>query len=391
MDSPEKPASFQTGLITRVKNILLQPDSEWDVIERESADISGLFKNYVMILAAIPALATMIHGLLFGHSFFGVTYRPGIVETIATALVTYAVSLVGLFLLATVIDALAPQFGAEKNRIQAFKVAAYTGTASWVAGIFNLIPGLGFLSILGVYSLYLLYLGLPKLMKTAPDKALPYTVVTVIAAVVLNILVFAVAAPIAALFAGSPTSRYADGKISGELSVPGVGKLDLGKLEGAAKSLEESANATPKAAIPAATLQALMPAALGNLPRASISSASAGAAGIGGSNVEAQYEQGDSRITLQITDMAALGAIAGLGAALNVETSKQDANGYEKTNTIDGRMTTEKWDNAAKSGSYSVMVGGRFMVEANGSATTMEALKGAVTAIGVARLEALAK
>jgi Yip1 domain len=391
MDNQETPASVHTGLINRVKNILLQPNSEWDVIERETADVPGLFKNYVMILAAIPPLANMIHGLVFGYSLFGISYRPGIIEAVGTAIVTYVVSLIAFFVVALVIDALAPQFGAEKNRIQAFKVAAYMGTASWVAGIFNLIPGLGFLVILGFYSLYLLYLGLPKLMKAPADQAMPYTVVTVIAAIVINVLAFFIVTPIAGLFAGSPASTYADGKMSGELSVPGVGKIDMGKLESAAKSIEQSASATPKPAIPVATLQALLPASLAGLPRGEISSASAGAAGIGGSNVEARYEQGESRITLQLTDMAALGAMAGIGAALGVETSKQDANGYEKVGSVDGRMTTEKWDAAAKSGNYSVMVANRFMVQADGSGTTMEALKGAVESVGIAKLEALAK
>jgi Yip1 domain len=394
MDVQGPQDGWQQSLVTRVKNLLLQPKSEWDVIDTEPADVGGLYKNYIMILAAIPPLATLIHGLVFGHSLFGITYRPSVLGAIGTAITTYVVTLIGVFVLGLVIDALAPSFGAEKNSGQAFKVAAYTGTASWVAGIFGLLPGLGLLTILGLYSLYLLYLGLPKLMKVPEDKAVAYTVVSVIVAAVLFLIVGAITRPVAAMFGGGAALSSDSGTLSGSVSVPGVGSIDLSKMEGAAKKAEAAANqiSTGKStALPSSVLQGLLPATLGGLARASISSASAGAGGIGGSEAEARYEQGDSHITLKVTDIAAVGAIAGLGTALNVESNEQTATGYEKTGTVDGRMTNEKWDNSSKSGSYGVLVANRFMVEADGSGTTMDALKGAVAAVGIERLEGMAK
>jgi hypothetical protein len=69
-------------------------------------------------------------------------------------------------------------------------VVAYASTAAWVGGIFGLIPALGIIGVLaGLYSLYLLYLGLPVLMKSPPDKALPYTAVVILAAIVLFMLI----------------------------------------------------------------------------------------------------------------------------------------------------------------------------------------------------------
>src|SRR3546814_6606106 len=75
------------------------------------------------------------------------------------------------------------------------KVAAYSATAAWVAGIFAIVPSLAMLSILGLYSLYLLYLGLPRLMKAPEEKALAYTAVTIVAAIVLAVIIGAVTAP----------------------------------------------------------------------------------------------------------------------------------------------------------------------------------------------------
>ena len=163
---------------------------------------------------------------------------------------------------------------------------------------------------------------------------------------------------------------------------------DLGKQAEAASKQMASGQSN---AFSPTVLEGLLPATLGGLARAKLSSGSAGVGGIGGSNAEARYEGGDTNITLSITDLAVAGAIARLGGALNVQSSEQTANGYEKTGTVDGRMTSEKWDSANKSGSYSTVYANRFMVEAKGSGTSIDVLKAAVVDIGSGQLESLAK
>jgi hypothetical protein len=111
--------------------------------------------------------------------------------------VQFVGSLAGVFILTLVIDALAPSFGGQKNQTQALKVAVYSSTAMWVAGVFNVFPSLSVLGILGLYSLYLLFLGLPVLMKAPQDKALGYTIVVVLGALVIYIVVGALAAQVA--------------------------------------------------------------------------------------------------------------------------------------------------------------------------------------------------
>ena len=184
------------ALVDRVKNILLTPRTEWEVIDAEPTTVADLYKGYILPLAAIGPVAQAIGFSVFGMPvpFLG-TYRTPVGTAVTQAVVTYVLTLVAVFVLALIIDALAPTFNGTPNRIQALKVAAYSYTASWVAGIFMLIPALSLLSILGLYSLYLLYLGLPILMKAPKEKALAYTAVVVIAGIVLFMLIgFAAAA-----------------------------------------------------------------------------------------------------------------------------------------------------------------------------------------------------
>jgi hypothetical protein len=182
------------NLVDRVKRILVTPKTEWEVIDAEQTTAADLYTRYIAPLAAIGPVSQLI-----GYSAFGITvpfvgtYRVPIGSAITQALVTYVLTLVGTYVLALIIDALAPTFNGQRSQIQGLKLAAYSLTASWIAGIFALIPGLRILTVLGLYSLYLLYLGLPVLMKTPREKALGYTVVVIVAAIVLSLIIGAIA------------------------------------------------------------------------------------------------------------------------------------------------------------------------------------------------------
>jgi hypothetical protein len=179
------------NLIDRVKRILLSPQPEWEVIEGEATTPSALYTGYIMPLAAIGPIATVIGSSVFGIRvpLGGTTYGVPIGSAITGAIVTYVLTLVGVYVLSLIIDALAPTFGGTKSPIQALKVATYSSTAAWVAGIFVIVPGLAVLSILGLYSVYLLYLGLSALMKAAKDRAVAYTVLVVVVEFVLMFMI----------------------------------------------------------------------------------------------------------------------------------------------------------------------------------------------------------
>ncbi|HLY55999.1 MAG TPA: Yip1 family protein, partial [Stellaceae bacterium] len=153
------------GIIARAKAIILTPDAEWPIIDGEPATVGSLYTGYIMILAAIGPISTFLHSVVFGYGGFGITYRPPFFAAVATAIVSYALALGGAYVMALIIDALAPTFQGQKSQVQALKLVAYSSTAAWLAGIFNLIPWIGFLGLLGIYSLYLFYRGLPVMMK----------------------------------------------------------------------------------------------------------------------------------------------------------------------------------------------------------------------------------
>lgn len=178
------------NLTARVKGILLRPKDEWPAIAEEKTTIAELYKGYVAILAAIGPVASIIGMSIVGMSLpYTGTFRMSLTTTVPHAIVQYVLTLIGVYVLAFIIDSLAPAFSGEKNLVQAFKLAAYSYTAGWIASIFIIIPALGILGILGLYGLYLLYLGLPVLMKSPQEKSLGYTVAAVVAAIVIFVAI----------------------------------------------------------------------------------------------------------------------------------------------------------------------------------------------------------
>lgn len=179
------------NLVSRVKGILTNPRQEWAVIDGEPVNIPALLTGYVLPLAAIGPVATAIGWSMFG---MGGLFRMSPGYAVSYAIAMFVMSIVAVFVCAWVINMLAPTFGATQSMPQAIKVAVYSFTASWVAAIFNLIPALVLLAAIGgLYSLYLLYVGLPLLMKASPDKAMSYTIVVII----VMILVYVVAGYVA--------------------------------------------------------------------------------------------------------------------------------------------------------------------------------------------------
>lgn len=182
------------NLVERAKNILITPKTEWEVIKGENLTINQMFMQYAVILAAIPAIADFIGKCFVGVTIplIGVTYRIPIGTGIAYMISMYVLSLAGIYVVALIMDALAPSFGSTKNMVASMKVTVFSYTAAWVAGIFNILPFLGILSILGLYSLALLYMGMKTVKEVPPDKMVGYFLILIIAVIIVYFVIGAI-------------------------------------------------------------------------------------------------------------------------------------------------------------------------------------------------------
>jgi hypothetical protein len=176
-------------VIQRARSLLVSPRTEWPVIAAEPATVAELYRDYIMIMAAIPPVCEFVKVSLLGYAWHGFrVYRRGVGAGLAAAIIEYVISLIAVYVLAVIIESLAPNFGGQPNRVQALKVIGYSYTASWVAGFAQILPGLYALFALAgvIYSVFLLYLGLPSTMKVLPEQAAGYTAVIAIIALVVG-------------------------------------------------------------------------------------------------------------------------------------------------------------------------------------------------------------
>ena len=188
-------------LKARVQGILLKPKEEWEKIKEETYPVSQLFTSYVLILAAIPVAAQFIGNWLVGQSipFYG-TYRWGFGSGLTRSILFYGMTLVSVYVLGIIINALAGSFSSRPDQLSAMKLAAFSLTPMWIAGVLSIIPTLGLLaSLAGFYGIYLMYLGLTAgLMETPKDKVVTYLVVI---CVVTFVLMLAINLILGAIFA----------------------------------------------------------------------------------------------------------------------------------------------------------------------------------------------
>lgn len=407
-------------LIARVKNILLTPKTEWPAIAGETETVQSLYLNYILVLAAIPAVFSFIKNSILGSSWFGVTVHTPIGAGITGMIVFYVLSLAMVFVMALIIDALAGTFGAQKNQVQALKTVAYAYTASWIAGV-GVILGMGLGALIalagGIYSIYLLYLGLPQTMKCPPEKAGGYTAVSIICAIVLGwIVMLFVGGIVGTSMLGAASSGIHIGSSdNGSVSIDS--NSALGKLaamgaaaEKASKNMEAAqksgdANAQAQAtgqmlgavlgggsqveALAPDALKPFVPETLDGMKRTSLSVERNGAMGMQVSNATATYSDGQRSLHLEIADTGSAKGIMALAGAVGVESSQETDHGYDKTYKQDGRLVHEQWDSQNKDGEFSIVLGDRFSVKVNGNAESIDQLKAAVGSINLAGLEAL--
>ena len=400
------------NVIERAKAILLQPAQTWPVIDAEPATVQSVYKDWLVVMAAIPAVCGFVGMSLVGVGMFGIGYRVPIGGGLVAMVTGYLLSLIAAYVMALIVDALAPSFGGTKNLVGALKVVAYGATAVYVAGLFKLLPALGVLGILAAcYSVYLMYLGLPVVMKCPQDKAPGYTAVVVVLYVVVAIVVGTVSAMFIGFGAlssyGHSASAFSVKTPDGEVNIDGSAiarrvEAARAQAEAAQKSGDPASagaalgamvgalTGAGGAAIPPADLKALLPDTLGALKRESFETSGGTAVGIASSVAKATYAGGDNqRAELSITDVGGLGGLASVATWANVTVDKETPDGVEKTYKDGDRTVHEEYRKDGSHAEVTVILKNGVIVETQGDHIDGATLKSMASAINLDAIEAM--
>jgi hypothetical protein len=408
-------------LIARVKNIILSPHTEWPVIAGESDTVATLYTRYILVLSAVPAVAGFIKTSLIGVSVPMVgTVRVGFGAGLSSMVLQYLGGLAAVYILALIVNALAPTFGGQKDPVQALKTTAYASTAGWIGGTLVLVPWLGWMLAMagGIYSIYLLYLGLPSTMRSAADKSVGYTAVTVVIAIVLGLVLSAVVGAVTGV-SGFRNDKLEVTSRGGNVTIDAdsvAGQMDAWskKMEAAGKKMEQAQKSgDQQAQVQAAgammgamlgggdsvealspeQLKPFVPDTLGEFPRTEYSAERNTMMGVQIAEAHGNYrdESGEHSVRLEITDMGGAKGLAGLAGWAMQESERTSDSGYERVYHEGERMVHEEWNQASGSGSYDLVIAQRFSVKLQGNGLSMDELKALAATLDLAGLEALKK
>jgi Yip1 domain len=452
--STHAPAGGTAGFVQRLKNILLTPKTEWPVIESEQTSPGQLLVGYAMPFTALMAVLSFIRMSVIGIRVpFGDVIRTPVTAGITYAVVTFVMGLIGVYLLALIVNAWAPTFGAPRDQRQALKVAVYSLTPAWLASVLALSPILATLLQLlaGLYGIYVLYLGLPIVMRSARERAVGYTVAVVLSTILLGVIFGVASATLgifgrsAHVFGGSALERQARqeaareqgsaivGNVIGNaLGTDAKGKADLqAALSNVAKAGEhndpgsatqstsstggaqansgnDSAQATAAAAggllsalgsamrgdhntktVDFAVLKDLLPASLPGMTRTSAVGENKQAMGVTAASAKADYQGNGGSVHVEIADLSGVSGLMDLANGLASTTASEGNGAYEKQVIVAGRSAHEKYDSNAHSGELTVMLAKRYQVAVSGEHVDMGTLERALGQVDLNRLESM--
>ncbi len=437
--------SSAASFLARVKGILLSPSAEWPVIEREDTPPTSVFVGYVIPLAALAALVNFIRLSVVGINMpFGGTFRSPITTGLTNAILTCVMAVLGVALIAWIINLLAPTFGGTRDNRRALRTAAYSLTAAYVGTFLGLLPLGTLLSLLaGLYGIYTLYLGLPLMMRSKPERAVGYTASVVICTILAGLILAALSASLGVgrgMALSGFNHRPADeareeaagqvgNVIGGLLGSDQKGKEDISaaianmakageQLEQQEKRNAASAATTTEPQNPAQAaaavggllsalggsmggaqrhtpvdfhkLRDLLPAALPGMSRQQAGGEANQALGIKKTSATATYQgEGNARARVEIADATGVSGLMDMADSLNVNQESESDSGFERNVALEGQKVHEKYDRNSRHGELSMLVAHRFMVEISGDNVSIEDLERALSTVDLKGLETM--
>ncbi|NCU65997.1 YIP1 family protein [Acidovorax sp. 210-6] len=390
MNTSRLASTDRAALLQRVLDILMRPRETWLQINAEDGNPGRIYLGYLVFLAAIPAVAGFIGYSLVGVGAFGISVRVPVVQGLVSMVVGYVLSLAMVYVLALIANMLAPRFQAQQDMGSAFKLVAYASTAGMLGGVFSILPSLAMLGLLAaLYSVYLIYSGIPVLMKAPQEKAVGYTAALVVCGILAGIVVglaTSLVTPGARGLGAGMAGMGDTGSVA--MKVPGTDiKIDTGRLEEASRKMEEAqAKGDTQAAAKAATemmgaalggkggepfapklLRDTLPERVGDLPRTAIEARSESAMGMQFTHVSAQYTHEDKELEIQIQDLGAVPALRMAMAGWATTTAEsENADEVERIYRQGDTTIKESYRKDGSSSDVALMLPNGVMVQAYG-------------------------
>ncbi|MGO1461210.1 MAG: Yip1 family protein [Marinobacter sp.] len=182
--------------LTNTFGLLTNPDQAWESIRKESESVARLYTGHVLLLALIPAVAGFVGTSQIGWQIGdGQVTRLSVGSAFTLSVLFYAVMLAGIFILGKFIDFFAATYDAVDRTPRGVTMAAYTATPIFLIGVIAVYPNIWVNMLAGLvaiaYAVYLLYEGLPILMKIPESRGFMFATAVLTVGLVMFVALLA--------------------------------------------------------------------------------------------------------------------------------------------------------------------------------------------------------
>ncbi|MDZ7369766.1 MAG: YIP1 family protein [candidate division KSB1 bacterium] len=176
-------------LIQELKELVQNPTEVFLRLKNDGRSVFDVLSDPLVHFAAIPAAAGFVGKVFVGQSkglteYEHVSFFSGLIW----AVLLFILSIVGVYFLAFVVSRAAEQLYGKADETAAFKLVVYSYIPLFALGIFSILPALSGLYILGLYGIYLFYVGSQILLECPEEKALTLTVISSLAGILTAVL-----------------------------------------------------------------------------------------------------------------------------------------------------------------------------------------------------------
>ncbi|BDX07206.1 Yip1 family protein [Planctobacterium marinum] len=176
-------------VLNHLWGIYAHPREEWHTIEKRHESYRFSL-SHIAIITIIPAIMAWFSAAKLGWSI-GVGERIFLSssEAVIMAFIIYSVLLAGIFGLTYIIHYMGKHYDSNPSWAQSLELASYTATPLFMSGLAAFYPELWFFSFVAMgalaYSIYLLYVGTPIIMRIPVEEGFVYASSIVTAAILL--------------------------------------------------------------------------------------------------------------------------------------------------------------------------------------------------------------
>ena len=184
------PSGFDIrATINRAIALAKNPAAFMNANKDQDPTLNQLMIYYIVPLALIPFVATLIGDLWYYGAFLRFSYGYGVLS----AILGLIFNIIMVYVVGFITWKLAPSFGTNTTQIRALVLTAYAFTPYFLISALDIIPPIAFITLLGtLYGLYIVYLGLPILLNTPKDREITFIIVLIIVLFVVAVIIGAI-------------------------------------------------------------------------------------------------------------------------------------------------------------------------------------------------------